>query len=50
MTSYSIPYVEHIDSNIDSPAVEGDNSTKSSEYIKWLTSIVPNKATNMYVI
>ncbi len=32
MTSYSIPYVEHIDSNIDNPAAEGDNSTKSSAY------------------
>ena len=35
--SYSI----HIDSNIDNPAAEGDNSTKSYPYITWLTSIVP---------
>ena len=39
--SCSMPYAEHTDSNNDKPIAEGDRSTKSSAYMRWLINVVP---------
>ena len=37
----SMPYGKHTDSNNDKPIAEGDRSTKSSAYMRWLINVVP---------
>ena len=48
--SCSMSYAEHTASNNDKPIAEGDRSTKSSSYTRWLINVVGYRAANFYII